>query len=259
MRKYRLREAESIALIHRQHVSAIAARLLITILTAVLGLLLGLNAKIGAQEIILLEYPFPPSVDEDVTPIEVAFKEYVFPAPMFPSLRQQLKDTPAFFRDTQLDFNTRSYYFYRERFDDTFNEAWSMGGALTYKSGWFLDRFGMGAAFYTAQRLYGPKDRDGTLLLKPGQHGYSVVGQIYGKIKLFDDQFLNLYRYEYNTPFINKNDSRMTPNTFEGYTCKVPLAETARPGFNTWAAILPRSRNAMPTTSSGCRGPPASM
>ena len=43
-----------------------------------------------------------------------------------------------------------------------------MGGALMYKSGWFLDRFRMGAAFSTAQRLYGPKDRDGTLLLKPG-------------------------------------------------------------------------------------------
>src|SRR5262245_32260651 len=96
-----------------------------------------------------------------------------------------------------------------------------MGGALTYRSGWLLDRFGMGAAFYTAQRLYGPKDRDGTLLLKPGQHGYSVVGQIYGKVKLFDDQFLNLYRYEDNTPFINKNDSRMTPNTFQGYTLQV--------------------------------------
>src|SRR5262245_23123275 len=117
MRRYPVREAESIALIHRQHVSAIAARLLITILRAVLWLLLGLNAKIGAQEIILLEYPFPSSVDDDVTPIEVSFKEYVFPSPMFPSLKQQLKDAPAFFRDTQLDFNTRSYYFYRDRFE----------------------------------------------------------------------------------------------------------------------------------------------
>src|SRR5262245_2651487 len=207
---------QCISLINRQHVPSIAAGVLITTLAAVL--LSGLDTQIRAQEIILLEKPFPSSVDEDVTPIEVSFKEYVFPAPMFPALKQQLKDAPAFFRDTQLDFNTRSYYFYRDRFDNSVNEAWAIGGALSYKSGWFLDRFGMGAAFYNAQRLYGPKDRDGTLLLKPGQHGYSVVGQIYGKVKLFDDHFLNLYRYEYNTPFINKNDSRMTPNTFEGYT-----------------------------------------
>jgi hypothetical protein len=73
--------------------------------------------------VIVLEQPFPSSVDQDVTPIEVSFKEYVFPAPMFPSLKQQLKDAPAFFRDTELDFNTRSYYFYRDRFDDSVNEA----------------------------------------------------------------------------------------------------------------------------------------
>jgi len=231
MRKYRLREAESIALIHRQRVSAIAAGLLITTLAAVWLLLSGLDTEIGAQEIILLEYPFPSSVDDDVTPIEVSFREYVFPAPMFPSLKQQLKDALAFFRDTQLDFNTRSYYFYRDRFDNSVNEAWAVGGALTYKSGWFLDRFGMGAAFYTAQRLYGPKDRDGTLLLKPGQHGYNVVGQIYGKVKVLDDHFLNLYRYEYNTPFINKNDSRMTPNTFEGYTLQGTIGGDDAPGF----------------------------
>ena len=116
----------------------------------------------------------------------------------------------------------------------------------------------MGAALYTAQRLYGPQDRDGTLLLKPGQHGYTVLGQIYGKVKLFEDHFLNLYRYEYNTPFINKNDSRMTPNTFEGYTLQGAFggATTLRHS-GTSAAISPRSRSETRTTSFGCRGPPA--
>src|SRR5262245_8665540 len=231
MRKHHSQEREFVHLILLQSAPRIVAALLITTLALVLVLLSGLGAQIGAQELILLEYPFPSSVDDDVTAIEVSFKEYVFPSPMFPSLKLQLKDAPAFFRDTQLDFNTRSYYFYRDRFDNSVNEAWAMGGALTYQSGWFLDRFGMGAAFYTAQRLYGPKDRDGTLLLKPGQHGYSVVGQIYGKIKLFDDQFLNLYRYEYNTPFINKNDSRMTPNTFEGYTLQGTFGGDDGAGF----------------------------
>jgi hypothetical protein len=70
----------------------------------------------------------------------------------------------------------------------------------------------------TSKPLYAPDNRDGTQLLKPGQEGYTVLGQIYGRVKLFEDNFLNIYRYEYNTPFINKNDGRMTPNTFEGYT-----------------------------------------
>jgi hypothetical protein len=98
------------------------------------------------------------------------------------------------------------------------SESWALGGALSYQSGWFLDRFSLGSVLYTSQRLYGDEDRDGALLLKPGQNGYTVVGQLYGRARLFDDNFLNIYRYEYNTPYINKNDSRMTPNTFEGYT-----------------------------------------
>jgi len=71
---------------------------------------------------------------------------------------------------------------------------------------------------YTSQPLYAPEDRDGTLLLKPGQEGYTVFGQLYARVKLFEDNFVNLYRYEYNTPFINKDYGRMTPNSFEGYT-----------------------------------------
>ena len=87
----------------------------------------------------------------------------------FPWLKEQLKDTPAFFRDTKLNLNIRTYYFYRDKYDDSKSEAWALGGALSYQSGWFLDHFGVGAVLYTSQRLYGPDDRDGTLLLKPGQ------------------------------------------------------------------------------------------
>jgi hypothetical protein len=137
---------------------------------------------------------------------------------LFPRAKEQLKDTPAFFRDTKLNLNIRTYYFYRDKYDDSQSEAWTLGGAVSYQSGWFLDRFSLGSVLYTSQRLYGPEDRDGTLLLKPRQHDYTVVGQLYGRVKLFEENFLNIYRYEYNTPYINKNDSRMTPNTFEGYT-----------------------------------------
>ena len=89
----------------------------------------------------------------------------------FPWLKEQLKDTPPFFRDTKLNLNLRTYYFYRDKYDDSESEAWALGGALSYQSGWFLDHFGVGGVLYTSQTLYGPDDRDGTLLLKPGQHG----------------------------------------------------------------------------------------
>ena len=177
------------------------------------------STPVMAQEYIRDQEPVPESVDQVVTPMELSFQPEKPKIPrFFPWLKEKLKDTPAFFRDTKLDLNVRTYYFDREKYDDSKSVAWTLGGALSYQSGWFLDRFSLGMVFYTSQKLYGPPEHDGTLLLKPGQESYAVVGEIYGRVKVFEDNFVNIYRYEYNTPFINKNDNRMTPNTFEGYT-----------------------------------------
>ena len=185
-----------------------------------------------AQEAISQEEPTPSSVDEIITPMDRSFEEKKPPPGLFPWLKEQLKDTPVFFRDTKLDLNARTYYFDRNKYDNTISEAWALGGSLAYRSGWLLDHFSLGAVLYTSQPLYAPDDRDGTLLLKPGQEGYTVLGQIYGRLKLVENHFINLYRYEYNTPYINKNDSRMTPNTFEGYTANGSFGgKEGAPGF----------------------------
>ncbi len=180
--------------------------------------LAGLGTPVWAQEVISQEEPTPSSVDEVVTPMGRSFKEKPPLPRLFPWVKEQLKDTPAFFRDTKLNLNVRTYYFYRDKFDDSISEAWALGGALSYQSGWFLDRFSVGSVLYTSQKLYGPEDRDGTGLLKPNQQDYTQVGQLYARVKLIENNFINIYRYEYNTPYINKNDVRMTPKTFEGYT-----------------------------------------
>src|SRR4029077_7139639 len=72
-----------------------------------------------------------------------------------------------------------------------------------------------GVTAYTSQRLYGPEDRDGTRLLKPQQKSYGVLGELYADVRFND--YLNLFagRKGYDTPFINRYDVRMTPNTFE--------------------------------------------
>jgi hypothetical protein len=174
-----------------------------------------------AQEYITNQDRVPDSVDQVVSPMDLSFQEKREIPRFFPWLKEELKDTPAFFRDTKFGFNIRTYYFFRDNYPDKSpreNEAWALGGSVYYQSGWFLDRFSVGSVLYTSWPLYGPDDKDGTLLLKPGQEDYTVVGQLYGRVKLFEENFLNIYRYEYNTPYINKNDNRMTPNTFEGYT-----------------------------------------
>ena len=201
-------------------------------LPVVLLVLAATVSRVRAQDVISQEEPTPSSVDDITTPIERSFIERIPRPGFFPWLREQLKDAPPFFRDTKVDVNLRNFYFRRDKFDDSVSSAWAQGGALAYKSGWLLDRLMIGTTFYWSENLYGPKDKDGTLLLKPEQHGYSVLGQLFGRVKLFDEHIVNLYRYEYNTPFIGKNDVRMTPNTFEGYTIQGNFGgKDGAPGF----------------------------
>jgi hypothetical protein len=129
--------------------------------------------------------------------------------------RWRLEKRRDAFRDTQFRFNLRSYYFGRENADGTEDESLAIGGWVGFKTGYFLDHISFAATGYTAQHLAGDEDEDGANLLAPGQEGYSVLGELYADIKIIEG--LNLYvgRKEYDTPYINRHDNRMTPNTFE--------------------------------------------
>lgn len=118
-------------------------------------------------------------------------------------------------QDTEFRFNFRSAYYNREKFDGSETEAFTIGGWVGLKTGYFLDHISFGATGYTSQPLSAPDDKDGTLNLKPGGQGYTVLGEAYADIRIIDG--LNLYvgRKEYETPFINGDDTRMTPKTFE--------------------------------------------
>jgi len=193
------------------------------------------RTPVMASEAVSQEEPTATSVEESVSPIERSYMEKMARPGLFPQLKEYLQDMDPFFRDTKLDVNLRTFYFYRDNYPNSTpqtNEAWAIGGAFSYKSGWFLDHFGVGAVLYTSQPLYAPEDRDGTQLLQTGQEGYTVLGQLYGRVKLIEDHFITLYRYEYNTPYINKDDGRMTPKTFEGYTFQgASGGKDGAPGF----------------------------
>jgi hypothetical protein len=119
------------------------------------------------------------------------------------------------FADTKVDMQLRSYYLDRDRFDDSESEALALGGWAGFKTGYFRERFAFGATGYTSQKVLGDDDKDGTLLLKPGQEGYTVLGELYGEALLWDGARVSAGRRALDTPYINRNDSRMTPNTFE--------------------------------------------
>ena len=161
------------------------------------------------------------------TPVPSAWADDAPPPPpgpplerLFAPLKEEIQKSrlPAFFRDTDLKVHFRSYYFNRERPDDSNNEAWAFGGWITYQSGWLLDTFAMGASLYGSAPLYAPDDRDGTLLLKPGQEGYYVPAEAWGALRYGEYVLLKGYRHQVDQTYINPADNRMTPNTFEGVT-----------------------------------------
>ena len=144
------------------------------------------------------------------------------PAPLealFLPVKEKVRTLPwSFLADTDLRVHFRSYYFNRTNPNDTVNEAWAFGGWVSYQSGWLLDTFAMGATLYGSAPLYAPDDRDGTLLLNTGQQGYYVPGEAWGALRYKDYALLKGYRQLVEQGYINPQDNRMTPNTFEGVT-----------------------------------------
>ena len=171
---------------------------------------------------------------------------------LFAPLKEELASLPPFLRDTDLSAHFRIYYFNQLKPDDTRLEALAGGGWIKYQSGWLLDTFAMGASFFGSAPLYAPADTDGTLLLKTGQKGYYVPGEAWGALRYQDYALLKGYRQLVDQTYINPQDNRMTPNTFEGVT----LGGTVGwPSIS--RAISGISRHGTPTTSSPCPRPQA--
>jgi hypothetical protein len=127
----------------------------------------------------------------------------------------QLEKRRQALKDTKFEFNLRSFYFDRSDFSGAEKQAWAIGGWLGVKTGYFLDHIAFGATVYTSNPIYAPDDRDGTLLLAPGQNGYTILGEFYTELRIVKDVGITVGAKGYDTPFINRNDTRMTPNTFE--------------------------------------------
>jgi hypothetical protein len=130
---------------------------------------------------------------------------------------QYSAETPAFFRDSFLQFVVRTYDLTRENFDGSKSQAWAAGGWLAFRSGLIGDVFGVHAAAYTSQPIFAPPDEGGTKLLAPVQNSIGVLGQIYGRVQI-GDQEVRGGRQLVDTPLINPQDNRMVPNTFEAAT-----------------------------------------
>jgi len=176
------------------------------------------DTRAAAPEYIVDEQPAPASVEDERAPMEDVYPEEVPVPSAFPRIKRRLEKADPFWRDTQLRLHPRVYYFGRDRENANDSEAFAYGGWLAYNSGFWRDRVRLNASVYTTQRAYGPGDKDGTLLLKNGQQGFTVLGKANVDLKLTGSVSAKLYRQHFNLPYLNRNDSRMVPNTFEAYT-----------------------------------------
>ncbi|MGH7390197.1 MAG: OprD family outer membrane porin [Candidatus Rokuibacteriota bacterium] len=136
----------------------------------------------------------------------------------FPRLREGMSTLPPFFRDTDLNVRFRTFYFNRQNDDDTALEAWAAGGWIQYASGWLLDTFAIGSTYYTSLPLYAPDDRAGSLLLTPGQDAIGVFGEAWAALRYQDYALLRGGRQRIDDGYVNSQDNRMIPNTFEALT-----------------------------------------
>jgi hypothetical protein len=136
----------------------------------------------------------------------------------YPALRDEMSKLDPFFRDTDLNVRLRTFYFNRQNDDDTESEAWALGGWIQYVSGWLLDTFAIGSTYYTSQPLYAPDDRLGTLLLTPDGDEIGVFGEAWAALRYKEYALFKGYRQRIDDGYVNSQDNRMVPNTFEAVT-----------------------------------------
>ncbi len=172
----------------------------------------------SSPEYIMDEAPAADSALTSQSPLPESFEEEEREAKLITRLRKKLKGMSPFWADTEVNLRLRTYYFNRDVENKSGSLAWALGGWVSYKSGWAGDRVQLGGTLYTSQPVYAPADKDGSLLLAPGKGAIAVLGQAYRKFKGVEKSERTLHRQEFNLPFINRQDSRMVPNTHEAYT-----------------------------------------
>jgi hypothetical protein len=185
--------------------------------SASLALATFLAVSSQAAERELEQAPPPSSAREIESPLQRAFLRPYRKEPLIPWVRDALEKLPPFFSDTQLDARFRTYYLRKDRTTGVLSEAWAMGGSVYYRSGWLKQLLSLEAEFFTSQPIIAPADRNGTLLLAPGQQGYNVLGLANAKLR-YKGIELTGYRQYLDLPYVNRSDSRMTPQTFEAVT-----------------------------------------
>jgi hypothetical protein len=184
----------------------------------------------------------PDSLTNDIEPA-VRASELVSPFTEIVTERNigflRAASTEPFIKDTEFSLQPR-FYFRDVQNVSGQHEAFAAGGALSLTTGWWLDTLQLGVSGYTTQPVFAPSSAGETGLLSHRGDGLSVLGQAWAKLKI-GPGVATLFRQALQLPFINGNDSRMIPNTFEAYQYEVFPSEDFRINFGYVAAMKSRT------------------
>jgi hypothetical protein len=144
-----------------------------------------------------------------------------------------------FLRYAEFSLQPRLYYRSLQNSSGV-QEAFAAGGSLSFTTGWWRDTLQLGVTGYKTQAVVAPNGAGNTGLLRPNGDGFSVLGQAWAKVKAGPATAM-LFRQALQLPFINGNDSRMIPNTFEAYQLEVEPSKIFRLNFGYVAGMKART------------------
>ena len=179
----------------------------------------GLASDAFTAEYLDTERVAPTTALEDATAMAVEFEEVQDRrVTLLEKLLERNAMIGSFWRDSTLSFNARIYKFERQTFSDKRGDFVAGGGTLDLHSGRWKDRVSLGLTYAYATDLDVSNDEVPVGLLSEDGSSLSVISEAFVRLDARDSELSTvLYRQSFNLPYLNRQDSRMVPNTFEAY------------------------------------------
>ena len=146
-----------------------------------------------------------------------AIHEALKKGPVRRVLRERFSKKPPFWRDASLDFRLRVYDFRRDNDIETIADSLAVGTELTFSSGKWRKRLSTVVTWHTSFGIDTTVGSGNSGLLGEGESDVSVISRAYLQYEFGEVLSTRLYRQDFNMPYINRQDSRMIPNTHEAY------------------------------------------
>ena len=121
------------------------------------------------------------------------------------------------FFQPKLTGHFRTYDLQRDDNSQESQHTWAAGGWLGVETQRWWNLVSGGATAYGSFPLQTQGAGDPTLLVAPDGGSLAVIGEAYVDISR-DNFSARLYRQRLSAPYLNDQDTRMIPNTFEAYT-----------------------------------------